>query len=115
MTESELYTFIGFSQTQRFDGAVYQPQRGPLVVGKARWQPWARACEIFSDGRFDEYMTRTFVELRAIKRSEFPNDRPFTPVNIYPVYQQPLLFHFEPRETHRNRVICFEYGEPDAI
>ena len=112
--EPELFTFFGYSQTARFDGALYQPPDGPPIVSKARWQPWARACDIFPDGRFDEYMTRAFIELRMIKRSETERDGPFSPVKIYPVYGEPHLFEYEPRETHLGRVVCFEYGEADA-
>lgn len=114
MVRSELYTFVGCSQTARFDGAIYQPPDGPMIVGKARWQPWLRAADFFPGGRFDEYMTRIFIELRAIRRSKEPCESLFSSVLISPTYRGPLSFQFEPRPEQMRSVICFEYGEPDA-
>jgi hypothetical protein len=61
------FDFVGDSHVAAFDGLVLEDAAHPgeLLLTKSYFQPFFRAEQFFSDGRFGEYMTRLLVQMRC--------------------------------------------------
>jgi hypothetical protein len=80
--QPEQILFVGDSRIRMFDGLLFADRSHPgrEILTKARWRAFFRSSAFFGDdGRFDEYMTRLWWDLRCAKHARDDGDPIFTP------------------------------------
>jgi hypothetical protein len=78
----EQILLVGDSRIRMFDGLLFvdRARPGREILTRARWRSFFRASTFFGDdGRFDEYMTRLWWELRCVKHAHVGGNPIFTP------------------------------------
>ncbi len=109
------YYFIGDSHAGIFDGLVFADNEDSdrFILTKSRWQPYFRAKNFFTDGRFPERITRTLLDTNMITSAPDGEAHAiFTPIKTESESGGAVEEACRPRERDRVCVVCC--GDIDA-